>query len=134
MCAAFEQRATFRPAVWADGSSSYGVFRFTFKLFRDRPRPSKSNPVDLDVRVDRKAYAGQVPAFVRVVFAVDQDGRPGDCISAAPFDPNVAANQPSLVPLACDAVIHHFVPRAAKDESGKPVRSVQNAIVRIGSN
>jgi hypothetical protein len=133
ICGVFRQRATFRPAVWTDGSSSYGVFRFTLKLFRDRPRPGKL-PVDLDVSVDRKAYAGQVPAFVRVVFAVDQDGRPGDCISAAPFDPGIAANPPSLVPLACDAVIHRFVPRAAKDESGKPVRSVQNAIVRIKTN
>jgi hypothetical protein len=134
ICAMFEQRARFRPAVWADGSPSYGVFRFTFKLFRDHPRPSKSDPVDLDVRVDRKAYAGQVPASVHVVFEVDQDGRPGDCISAAPFDSGIAANPPSLVPLACDAVIHRFVPRAAKDELGKSVRSVQNAVVRIRTN
>ena len=82
VCAMFEQRARFRPAVWGDGSPSYGVFRFTFKMFRGDRRSRKSGPVDLEVRIDRKTYSG-VPAFVRVAFAIDQNGRIGDCSSAA---------------------------------------------------
>lgn len=131
VCAMFEQRARFRPAVWIDGSPSYGVFRFTFTIYRDDRRSSRPGPVDLDVRIDRKTYAGQLPAFVHVAFSVDRNGRTGDCISEAPNESETPANPPSLVPLACEAVIHRYVPTVAKDQSGKPVRSVQNAVVRI---
>jgi hypothetical protein len=130
-CEMFERRARFRPAVWADGSPSYGLFRFTFQWARAVPPSSKPPHVDLKVRVDRKAYAERVPAFVRVVFAVDEDGQIRDCSGAAPFDSAIATNPPTLVPIACEAVIHRYVPRAAKDKLGKPVRSVQNAVVRI---
>ena len=133
-CGMFERRAKFRPAVWSNGSPSYGVFRFAFEWTRAVPPPSKSSHVDLNVRVDRKTYAERVAAFVHVVFTVDGDGQIGECSGAAPFDSGIATNPPTLVPIACEAVIHRYRPRAAKDESGEPVRSVQNAIVRIKSD
>ena len=133
VCAMFEQRAKFRPAIWIDGSPSYGVFRFTFKIYRGDRHSSKPDPVDLEAMVDRKTYAG-VPAIVHVAFAVDQDGRTGDCSSVAPFSTGITANPPILVPFACDAVSRRYVPKAARDDAGAPVRSVQNALVRIRSD
>jgi hypothetical protein len=130
-CGMFEQRATLRPATWIDGSPSYGVFRFTFQWTRPQLPSFNSDPVDLELKADRRDYAGRLPAFVRVVFAVDQNGRISDCYSAPPFDAGMVTNPPPLVPLACDAVIHRYVPIPAKDASGTPVRSVQNAFVRI---
>jgi hypothetical protein len=133
-CEMFSQRAKLLPATWADDTPSFGVFRFNFVWTRRDAPLGASHPSDVSIKVDRSIYAQRVPALVHVMFAVDANGQISDCTSQPPFDSGVASNPLTLVPLACDAIAHGYHPSPAKDDSGNPVRSVQNAFVQVRSN
>lgn len=134
VCEMFKERAKLRPAVWTDGSPSFGVFRFGFVYSRDQAPPDDYHFEDLSVTIDRGIYAQRVPANVRVMFAVDANGQISGCTSQPRWYSSIANDPPAIIAVACEAVVHRYHPTPAKDGSGNPVRSVQNASVTVTSN
>lgn len=129
-CELIMKRAKFDHARWTDGSPAVGVFRETVTWAVGSPPPPKLKRGDLELTVDRLPRRERSPAFVRVMFAVDTSGRPSSCASEPPSLPALT-NNPELVPLACEELMRTYTAVPAKDETGRLVPSVQNALVKF---
>lgn len=126
-------RAKFRPAHLADGSPAYGVYRTSVKwAVSDEPSDiSKITSPDLDVTVAALPRGVKSPSLVRVMFAVDATGKASSCIAEPWPDFDKSENNPALVPVACEQILQHYTATPAKDAAGRPVASVQDALVRF---
>jgi hypothetical protein len=129
-CDLVRKRAIFTPARWADGSAAYGVYRTGVNwVVMDAPQtlPKLYYP-DLELSVNALP-SGSSASVVRVMFSVDEQGRASSCIAEPGGGIERADNLPSLVPIACEELLKSYTPVPAKDSGGKPVRSVQDALV-----
>lgn len=137
-CAIIVKRARLRPAKWIDGSPSYSVLRVPISWTIGGPPSSselqKAYRADIDIMVNRLPDGAKSPISVRLMIAVDQNGRPVACDEAPrPSGRSHDKVFPKLVPIACQQMMSQYKAIPAKDESGKPVRSVQNATVDFSS-
>jgi len=132
-CRKVRESATFRPAMSAGGSAAPGVYR-TYIAWDVTQAPTPTSRVsnaDLNLSVASLPSGIASPAAVRVMFAVDQQGRMTSC-AAEPTQPfEQVAKDPALVAVACDQLMASYKPVPAKDSTGNPIPSVQDAIVRF---
>jgi len=134
-CRIFSKRAKkFQPAKWVDGSATYGVLSVPV-TWAIGGVPSKHDlerayPPDMELSVNRLPRGADEGTYVPLVIAVDESGRVVGCSQFQPTSKSVHAKTfPELVPIACDLLVRQFTAIPAKDASGKPVQSVQNASV-----
>lgn len=132
-CAIILKRAKFEPARWIDGSQVYAVLRTPVTWAIGGPA-SKSEfeeayPPDMDILVSRLPPGAGSRASLKLVIAVNENGRVVSCEVAPQVKWDHAKVFPELVPIACQQLINQFTVIPAKDGAGKPVRSVQTASV-----
>lgn len=133
-CSIVLHRAHFRPAL-VDGVPTFGVYRTTVKYFISQ-RPwdiSKSSYPDVDLTVKSLPAGLKSPTLVRVMFAVDANGTKTSCAADGSDGMEKVDNHPALIPVACDQVMSGYQAIPAM-EAGKPISSVQNAIVRFSTS
>jgi hypothetical protein len=133
-CRTLEHRAKFKAARWADGSPAYGVYR-TSVQWAVSAVPwdiSKVSKPDLDVDVQSLPPGVHSPALVHAMFAVDAAGQMSACISE-PSPLSERADNPALVQVACDQLMKSYKAIPATGGDGKPVVSVQDALVRFST-
>ncbi len=127
------RRAKFKPAIGLDGMPAYGVYRtHAHWITADRPfkLPTYIVPT-VELKVSRLPAGVSSPAIVRVKFAVDGSGRPSSCAEEPPHGPDPVTPQPKLASVACKEIVRTFKAAPVKDQTGKAVPSVQDAIVRF---
>lgn len=112
----------FWPAKWTDGTAVYDIWRQTF-LWAGREKFDYSQPVDLEIQVDRLPSGLKSPLSLELNFAVDTNGSKSSCESPA------KDADPALVSIACQQLLTSYPAVPAKDDHGTPVRSIQNAFV-----
>jgi len=136
-CAIILRRAKFQPATWLDGTPVFGVLRLPVSWTIGGP-PSKSElesayPNDLDLSVTRLPADAGRRTNLRLMIAVDENGKVVGCSEPSPVSQWVHTRSfHELVPIACDHLRGEFTAIPARDASGKFVRSVQT--VTIGFN
>jgi hypothetical protein len=128
-CGLILKRARYSPARWSDGSPTFGVVRLPVVWSVGDVRPSLG-PGDLEITENRLPKGVRSPAFVGTIFAADEQGRASSCM-AEPATAGTPPSDPTLVTVACARLIAAYRAIPARDENGKPVRSVQNARVRF---
>jgi protein TonB len=125
-CKTVRARAKFRPSVSESGSPTVGVYR-TYVGWDVTKMPATTSHVSnavLNLSVQSLPNGINSPAAVRVMFAVDQQGRIGSC-AAEPTQPfERIDNNPALVSVACEQLAKSYKPKPASP-------SVQDAIVRF---
>jgi hypothetical protein len=131
-CAIILRRARFHPAIGLDGLPAYGVIR-TAVTWAVNDAPSKW-PTDLDLTVTALPKGIKNPAFVSLMFAVDETGRPSSCAAEEPRPPAHRKLTDELIQVACDQLLNNYVAIPARDIAGKTVRSVQDANVRFSTD
>jgi len=131
-CRIVMRRAKFQPAK-LEGAAAIGVYRTSIMwVVADAPwDTSKAINADIDVTVARLPATVQSPTFVKVAFAVDAEGGKSLCAADAAKELHRIENHPALVPIACDQVMKSYRATPATDGTGKPVTSVQTALVRF---
>jgi len=132
-CRKVTQRASFGPARSPAGAAFPGVYR-TFVAWDVTKAPAATSRVsnaDLNLSVASLPPGIRSPAAVRVMFAVDQQGRMTSCESepTQPFEQ--VEKDPALVAVACDQLMKSYKPVPAKNAAGQNVASIQDAIVRF---
>lgn len=130
-CALILKRSRFQPAKWIDGTPAYAVLRKPVSWVIGGPLSKgelrKAQPADLDISLNRLPKGVREGASVDLMVAVDENGQVLSC-DAAPRDKRDRSKTfPELVPVACREMVRQFRATPARDESGKPVRSVQTA-------
>jgi len=128
-CAIILKKGRFEPARWSDGSPVPGLHRqvISFGFFGDQ-QPILS---DVEVEVASLPPGTKSPAFVRVAFASEADGKITDCRGDPPAWVKIKPPDPSLFSVACSVVRAQWKPFTVLDPSGKPTRSVQTASVKF---
>lgn len=136
-CSIIVRRAKLTPGSWLDGSSAYAVVRvpvtWVIGVQPSKDEVERAYPADMSLRVDRLPNgANKRSTIVALVIAVDESGRVVGC-SERPKDARWDHTKrfPELIPIACQRMTSEFTAIPAKDGSGKPVRSVQNATVEF---
>jgi len=132
-CNLIHKRARFRSARWTDGSTVVGIYRTTVRwAVADAPfrMPKGSNP-DLELTVQSLPTGVESPSLVRIMFGVDANGQMSSCDAEPAPSFEMAQNSPTLVPVACEQLMQGIKMLPVKDPTGKPVPSVQDAIVRF---
>jgi hypothetical protein len=136
-CELLGHRAKYHAARWIDGSAAYGVDRFPIIWAIGGDPEHIFIPPDLDVYVDQLPRGVHSGTYVPVVIAVGADGKIEHCAADQRKDglsealKGHVSSDPALVAAACqqsDATLRTF---PAVGEGGKPVQSVQNALVRF---
>jgi hypothetical protein len=129
-CDIIRRRARrMQPARGPDGQAAYGVIRSTVTWMANGYSPR--SPPDLDLTVSRLPKGIKSPAVARLMFAVDERGHPSSCQQEEPPAPAVPALPPELVKIACAELLQSYVAIPARDASGRPVASVQDARVNF---
>ena len=131
-CDLARRRALFRPAQAGDGAAVYGVYRIPIMWAAVPVSPMPSG--DLAVTMNPAPKGVHLPSTAHVAFAVDASGNISECGDEPPSLPGMARNNATLVPIACDQILKNFAATPAKDSSGTPVPSVQNATVVFSRN
>jgi TonB family protein len=132
-CRKVVQGASFRPAMSPAGTAAPGVYR-TYIAWDVTKAPSATSRVsnaDLNLSVASLPPGIHSPAAVRVMFAVDAQGRMTSCESEPTQGFEQVEKDPALVAVACDQLMKSYKPVPAKTSAGEPVPSVQDAIVRF---
>jgi hypothetical protein len=128
-CAIILKRGHFQPARWSDGTAVPGIYRKAIRIMLEGDTLDPFSDIDLDV--DHLPDGKKSPAFVEVAFASESDGKIDECAAAAPVSKEQKPPNPSLVPIACQAVKTGWRPFTVLRPDGKPSRSVQNAVVKF---
>jgi len=134
-CRLLMKRARFQPARGSDGAAAHGVYRTYAKwaVSTSPAAPPRASYADLDLTVQSLPSGVKSPAFVRVMFAVDAAGRASSCMAEPSPSLDHAGNDPALIPVACEQLIANYRPIAARDPTGTPTASVQDALVRFST-
>ena len=137
-CRLMLRRARFKPAT-INGVPSAGVYRTKINwLVADRPIDGlETSDADLYLDVLRLPAGLDSPARVPIKFMVDADGNTSSCTVApfADFWPEPPAQHyPALVEIACERYLDGYKALVATDSTGKPVPSIQNALVHFSSS
>jgi hypothetical protein len=127
-CELSRRRARFRPAISESGGAAYGVYRLPITwAMHDAVR--KRSTADLVLTVAALPKGVRSPATVRLMFAVDEQGRLSSC--AAEPSRDVPKANLLLVPLACEQLMKTYKAIPARDSAGKLVRSIQDGSVEF---
>jgi hypothetical protein len=131
-CGIMMRRGKFRAAN-VDGVPTFGVYRTNVKwAVTDGPfDTSKVMSADLEVALNQLPAGTKSPTHVRVAFVVDSTGTKSACVADTTRSFDIVENDPALIPVACDQVMKSYSATPAKDAQGKPVLSVQTAVVRF---
>jgi hypothetical protein len=129
-CVVALRRAKYTPARWIDGTPSYGAHRMPVTWAIGSPPLKSSIRGDVELTVSTLPQRIKSPAFVGVIFAADEAGHPLSC-TATPTEWQADPRSLALVPLACDELMKRYTAMPVRDEGGKAVRSVQNAVIRF---
>jgi hypothetical protein len=139
-CSLIEKRARFQPARWSDGSAVVGVFStaVTWSVMTPFEGPPqfnlpKGSEADLDVSINQLPAGAKSPSLVRVMFAVDSTGKMLSCAAETTENFIRAENDPVLIPVACDQLLASYKPLRINDAAGRPIRTVQDALVRFST-
>jgi hypothetical protein len=132
-CAIIVKRANFVPAKWTDGTPVYGVIRLPITWFIGDSIPSDEAMLrliipDMELSVNHLPKGAHSIAFVSLMIAADENGRP---VSCAEWAPPKGPHFPELVPMACQQVMTGLKLTPPLDEAAKPVRSVQSVSVHF---
>jgi len=127
-CGLVTKRAKYSPARWMDGSPAYGVDRMRVVWGVGDPPLLRA---DVETTVEQLPKGVHSPVSVNVMFAADETGHPLLCVAASPRVASMPEENPSLVPIACNALIKSYRATPPKDDADKAVVSVQNALVHI---
>jgi hypothetical protein len=132
-CKKVRDSASFRPAMSAAGASVPGVYRtyIAWDVTKAPAATSRVTNADLNLSVANLPAGIQSPAAVRVMFAVDREGRMSSCKSEPTESFEQVASDPALVAVACDQLMKSYRPVPARNSAGEAVASVQDAIVRF---
>lgn len=134
-CKIAKRRARFAPASAQAGTPAYAVYRTTVRWivtgFASRPPPRQV--ADLMLTIEALPAGVKSPEYVSVKFDVDDQGRASGCSAEAPSKAK-SSDDPQLVEIACQQLLRSYKPKPAKDEQGKPVPSVQDALVAFTTN
>ena len=137
-CAIILRRAKFEPAKWLDGSPAYAIVRSPV-TWSVNGAPSdgeveKAYPPDMTLSVNRLPPGAGKSVRLALMLAVDENGRVLSCDQSLPASREFHTKTfPQLLPIACQQMESQFIALPAKDSSGKPVRSVQNASVAFST-
>ena len=133
MCPILLKRARFEPALDAQGAPTFGVYQHlvTFRIpgTTAPPRPSRAT---LALTVDQLPQGIADPTTIRVRLLVDQQGHSRDC---QPMRYETAQDERAvflLGPTACAQVSTTMLP-IARDETGRALESVQDAIISFAT-
>jgi hypothetical protein len=126
-CALVLRRARFRAATGFDGLPAYGVVRADVAWAVDAI--PKWSPGDLQLTVSHLPKGFKSPAYIGLMFVVDETGRPSSCMEEDPKLPSQPKQAIELVQIACRELLKSYVAIPAMDDAGKPVPSIQNATV-----
>lgn len=133
-CKLAKRRAKYAPASLKDGTPTYAVDRASIRWVVTgfaAPGPSP-NSADLTLTVGKLPKGVDLPAFVFLKFVVDEQGRTSEC-SRRDGSKNKSEEEAEFVRIACDEFMRTYKAKPAKDEQGKPVPSVQDAVVAFAS-
>jgi len=128
-CAIIRKRAKPQPARWSDGTPTYAVIRTVVSYSVNATVPPESG--DIELTVNQLPQGLKSPAFAQVMFAVDEKGHPSFCSEEGRIWKPLADKAPELIKIACDQIMKNWVPKPARDLSGKPVRSIQDARIKF---
>jgi hypothetical protein len=133
-CALILKRAKVQPAKWLDGSPAYAVVRmpvaWTVGGPASKSESERAFPADMEISVSRLPASADGPTDLRLMIAVDENGRVIGCEAESPASKwDRTKSVPALLAIACNQMMSQFTAIPAKDASGKPVRSVQTASV-----
>jgi TonB family protein len=132
-CKKVTRRANFRPAMSAAGRTAPGVYRtyIAWDVTKAPAATSRVSNADLNLSVASLPQGIHSPAAVRIMFAVDGEGRMTSCQSEPTQGFEQVEKEPALVAVACDQLMKSYRPVPARNSAGEPVPSVQDAIVRF---
>lgn len=122
-------RAKFAPPTTQGGAPSYAVYRapIRYLVTSGGPYSPRAPSADFIATVNQLPRGLKSPVAVHVTFEVDEQGHLSACKSETL--PRTAEADPQLARLACDQLLKTYTAIPAKDEAGKTVPSVQDAIV-----
>jgi TonB family protein len=121
------KRASFTPAIGADGRPAFGVYRSQVVWSRpDRAGLQRSLGPDLEISVNQLPAGTTGPAAVKLAYFVDSQGNPSACTAL----PDSAKQPKQLVDLACQALFQQL-PHEAVTANGYTVAAVKTAAVKV---
>jgi hypothetical protein len=132
-CDLVMKRARFIPAKDAAGTPVYGVYEsnLTWWVGDVGPPPRAPFGGDLDLLVNSLPAGTQSPIGVRIMFAVDAQGKTSSCTQEG--EPGKTQAPPELAQLACTQALQQLKIIPATDVRGTPVPSIQDAEVRFST-
>jgi|1186.fasta_scaffold75665_2 TonB family protein len=128
-CKLAAKRSKFAPAS-RNGTPAYAVYRLPVRYLVTSGRRSPVPPrADFTIRINELPRDVRSPAAIHLVFEVDERGHPSAC-KAEDIQGKFHADA-QLVGRACDQLLKDYTAIPARDEGGKVVPSVQDAIVQF---
>lgn len=123
-CKLATQRAKLRPGRLRDGSVVHGVYRSAMNWWvgDDYPRQTRQL-ADLYLTVSQLPLNLRSPTAVRLMSAVDEQGRVYDCVAEDEKSPA------ELTKIACEQAKRGYVAEPVKKAGGVAVKSTQSVIV-----
>lgn len=131
-CDLVRKRARFHPATWSDSSPAYAVIRKSV-VWSVNAR-FLTAPGDLDLTVEQLPKGLKSPIALTVMFETDVIGRLGACVEETRTFHPYTKKFPELVKVACQQLSEGYVATPARDDSGKAVKSIQDAVVRFSTD
>jgi hypothetical protein len=135
-CALIVKRAKLAPARWIDGTRAYSVLRFPVSWTVTESVPSDEKTLkavvpDIELSVNQLPKGAHKIVDITLEVAADEAGQIMFCLELPPEAKDSRRHFPQLVPIACDQAKKSLLLRPPLDPSGKPMRSVQTASVRL---
>ena len=123
-CKLARRRGKFRAGREVNGSPVYGVYRGSINWWvGDGYPPSRLQHPDLYLTVSDLPPKIKSPVAVRLMLAVDDTGRPSNCVAEDEEQPA------ALVRVGCEQLIKSYTAKPARTSDGAAVASTQTAIV-----
>lgn len=135
-CAIILRRAKFTAAKWTDGSPAYSVLRFPVTYTVTDSIPSEDQRLkavqdDLELSVNQLPKGAHKVVGITLEVGVDETGHIVSCGELPPARADRPRHFPILIPIACEQATKNLTLQPPRDASGKPLRSVQTASVRM---
>lgn len=128
-CDIIMKRARFEPARWLDGTAALAVVRMPVRWASDETLTTRA---DIELSVNRLPPRFKSPVHLRLLLAVDAQGKIVDCASERlPASEDDQQPTSQLIDLSCAEARRGWSPIPAPDSSGAAQRSIQNVSVRV---
>ena len=123
------KRAKFLPAHDAAGVPAIGVYKTFIGWWVGENYPPEMWEGDVIADVPDIPSRSKSRAVVNVMFAVDANGTPSNCLGETKLGQKLSDDDLQLVQIACEQVIRTYRAQAAVDASGTAIPSIQDATV-----